>query len=133
MFHPGSANGVGEENGVRLVVEGMKKMLKGYKGATRLLVEISAGAGMVIGDSFEEVREILDGVDDERVGVCFDTAHAFASGYDLRDDAAVAKTMKAFDAAVGLDRLELSHCNDSKVGIGERKPDGNLVRYYKVT
>lgn len=121
MFHPGSASGVGEENGVKLVVEGMKKILKGYKGTTRLLVEISAGAGMVIGDSFEEVRAILDGVDDERVGVCFDTAHAFASGYDLRDAAAVTKTMADFDRVVGLDRLELSHCNDSKVGIGERK------------
>lgn len=121
MFHPGSASGVGEEHGIRLVVEGMKKILKGYKGTARLLVEISAGAGMVIGDRFEEVREILDGVDDERVGVCFDTAHAFASGYDLRDAAAVAKTMKEFDRVVGLGRLELSHCNDSKVGLGERK------------
>lgn len=121
MFHPGSANGVGEENGVKLVVEEMKKILKGYGGTTRLLVEISAGAGMVMGDSFEEVRAILDGVDDERVGVCFDTAHAFASGYDLRDAAAVARTMQDFDRVIGLDRLELSHCNDSKVGIGERK------------
>lgn len=121
MFHPGSASGVGEEKGIELVVEGMLRILDGYKGTTRFLVEISAGAGMIIGDRFEEVRAILDGVGDERVGVCFDTAHAFASGYDLRTKKDVAKTMAAFDDAVGLSRLEMSHCNDSKVALGERK------------
>jgi deoxyribonuclease-4 len=121
MFHPGSASGVGEERGLALVVQGIKKILRGYEGTTRLLIEISAGAGMVIGDRFEEVRAMLDGVDDERVGVCFDTAHAFASGYDLRDEAGVARVMKEFDRIVGLDKLELSHCNDSKVGLGERR------------
>lgn len=121
MFHPGSASGVGEEEGVKLVIEGMKKILHGYKGTTRFLVEISAGAGMVIGDTFEEVAAILDGVDDERIGVCFDTAHAFASGYDLRTPETVAATMKSFDKAIGLERLEMSHCNDSKVGLGERR------------
>lgn len=121
MFHPGSASGVGEEKGLELVIEGIKKILNKYEGSTRLLIEISAGAGMVMGDRFEEVRAMLDGVDDERVGVCFDTAHAFASGYDLRTAAAVAATMKKFDEVVGLARLELSHCNDSKVALGERK------------
>lgn len=121
MFHPGSASGVGEEAGLKLVVEGMKKILKGYNGTTRLLVEISAGAGMVIADSFEEVHAILAGVANEHVGVCFDTAHAFASGYDLRDEKAVNATMKRFDKIVGLKNLELSHCNDSKVDIGERR------------
>lgn len=121
MFHPGSASGVGEEEGVRLVIKGMKEILKRYGGSTRLLVEISAGAGMVIGDTFEEVGAIVSGVAHEKVGVCFDTAHAFASGYDLRTSAAVAKTMAAFDKHIGLKRLELSHCNDSKVGIGERR------------
>lgn len=121
MFHPGSASGVGEEMGLKLVIEGIKKILKGYKGTTRLLIEISAGAGMVMGDTFEEVAAMLAGADHEMLGVCFDTAHAFASGYDLRDEAAVTKTMKAFDKAIGLKRLELSHCNDSKVDIGEHK------------
>lgn len=121
MFHPGSASGVGEEEGLKLVIEGIKKILRGYKGTTRFLVEISAGAGMVIGDTFEEVAAILDGVEDERMGVCFDTAHAFASGYDLRTAEAVAKTMRAFDKTIGLERLEMSHCNDSKVALGERR------------
>lgn len=121
MFHPGSASGVGEEKGLELVIEGIKKILNDYGGSTRLLIEISAGAGMVMGDRFEEVRAMLDGANDDRIGVCFDTAHAFASGYDLRTAEAVAATMKKFDDVIGLDRLELSHCNDSKVALGERK------------
>lgn len=121
MFHPGSASGVGEEAGLKLVAEGLKKILRGYKGTTRLLIEISAGAGMVMGDTFEEVHAMLVGAPHEMLGVCFDTAHAFASGYDLRDAAAVDATMKKFDEVIGLDKLELSHCNDSKVDLGERR------------
>ncbi len=121
MFHPGSASGVGEEKGLALVIDGIRKILKGYEGTTRLLIEVSAGAGMVMGDRFEEVRAMIDGAEDERVGVCFDTAHAFASGYDLRTADDVAATMREFDRKIGLDLLEISHCNDSKVGLGERK------------
>ena len=121
MFHPGSASGVGEEMGVKLVIEGIKKILDGYVGSTQPLIEISAGAGMVMGDHFEEVQAILSGVDDERVGVCFDTAHAFASGYDLRTENAVSATMKLFDDVIGLEKLLISHCNDSKVDIGEKR------------
>jgi deoxyribonuclease-4 len=121
MCHVGSANGVGEEEGLRLVIDGVKRIIDGHDWKSRFLIEISAGAGMVIGDRFEEVRAILDGVGDDRVDVCFDTAHAFASGYDLRDEKAVAATMREFDHIVGLDRLMISHCNDSMVDIGERK------------
>jgi len=121
MFHPGSASGVGEEMGLKLVAEGMKEILKGYKGDTLFLIEISAGAGMVIGDAFEEVKTIMDDVAHEKVAVCFDTAHAFASGYDLRNKKSVEATMKQFDDTIGLENLIVSHCNDSKVDIGERK------------
>ncbi len=122
MFHPGSAGADGDKKeGVAAVVKGLKEVLKGYEGSCRCLVEISAGAGQVIGDTFDEVAGILDGVGRDDLGVCFDTAHAFASGYDLRDKEGVSATMKAFDKAVGLERLALSHCNDSKVDLGARK------------
>lgn len=121
MAHVGSASGVGEEEGVRLVIDGVKKIIHGHDWKSRFLIEISAGAGMVIGDTFEEIAAILEGVGDDRVGVCFDTAHAFASGYDLRTTHAVDKTMRLFDEIVGLGRLLISHCNDSKVDLGERK------------
>lgn len=121
MFHPGSAKDTGREDGLRHVSDGLKKVLDGYTGTTKLLVEISAGAGQVIGDTFEEVAEILRQVDHPELGVCFDTAHAFASGYDLRDKKAVHETFKRFDQTVGLKKLKISHCNDSKVELGARK------------
>jgi deoxyribonuclease-4 len=121
MFHPGSARDVDTATGIAMVADGMRKILDGYKGATRILVEISAGSGTVIGDTFDEVAAILKTVGDDSVGVCFDTAHAFASGYDLRDKAAVDATLATFDKEVGLERLMMSHCNDSKVELGAKK------------
>lgn len=121
MFHPGSAKDVGEKEALKLVIDGIKEVYKSYKGTTQLLIEISAGAGMVIGDTFEEVAQIIKGVGNPLLGVCFDTAHAFASGYDLRTEKAVKATFKQFDEIIGLDRLKMSHCNDSKVDLGERR------------
>ncbi len=121
MFHPGSARDVPLPAGIRMVADGINDLLADYKGTTRLLIEISAGSGNVIGDTFDEVRDILKRVKREDVGVCFDTAHAFASGYDLRDAKAVKATFDAFDKEVGLERLVMSHCNDSKVELGARK------------
>lgn len=122
MFHPGSAASVGsDEEGERLVIEGLRAILKGYKGSARLLVEISAGAGMVVGDTFEEVGRLLAGAAHDDLGVCFDTAHAFASGYDLRTKETVAAVMKQFDKRVGFDRMPVTHLNDSKVPLGAHK------------
>ncbi len=121
MFHPGSAKDLGEDEAMNVCIEGMKKVLDGYKGTTKLLIEISAGAGMVMGDKFEEVAAMLEGVDDPEMGVCFDTAHAFASGYDLRTKEAVDETFTAFDKIIGLERLKMSHCNDSKVELGMKR------------
>lgn len=118
MFHPGSAKDVGEKVAIKYVVDGIKRIYDKYDGTAELLVEISAGAGMVIGDSFEDVASILDGVGHPNLGVCFDTQHAFASGYDLRDEAAVKATFKKFDEIIGLEKLKMSHCNDSKVELG---------------
>ena len=121
MFHPGSAKDVGDEQGQQYVIDGIKEIYEKYTGTTELLIEISAGAGAVIGDTFEEVKILLDGVGEKKLGVCFDTAHAFASGYDLRTAEAVNETFSVFDKIIGLSRLKMSHCNDSKVDLGERK------------
>lgn len=121
MFHPGSAKDVGDEKALAFCTEGITNVLNGYSGSTRLLIELSAGAGSVIGDTFEEVAAILDGVGHPELGICFDTAHAFASGYDLRDEKSVRATFKKFDDTIGLSRLAMSHCNDSKVELGEKK------------
>lgn len=121
MFHPGSARETGYARAMAFCIEGIRRLLDGYEGTTKLLIEISAGTGEIIGDTFEEVAELLEGVGHPDVGVCFDTAHAFASGYDLRTREAVEETYRTFDRVIGLDRLKMSHCNDSKVDLGGRK------------
>ncbi|MEK7516074.1 MAG: deoxyribonuclease IV [Patescibacteria group bacterium] len=123
MTHLGSAKDVGKEAGVALVVSGITKILEGYNGSCQFLIEVSAGAGAVIGDRFEEIAEIVTAVEanGHAIGICFDTQHAFASGYDLRTPEALDETLAAFDRTVGLRRLKMSHCNDSKVELGARK------------
>lgn len=120
MTHLGSAREVGVK-WLPMVVAGLKKIMSGYKGSTKLLIEISAGSGEVIGDAFEEIAKILKGVSNKEIGVCFDTCHAFASGYDLRDTKAVKKTFIEFNKTVGFSRLKLIHCNDSKTPLGSHK------------
>lgn len=122
MFHPGSAKDVGQEQGEALVIEGLNKILDGYEGSCQLLIEISAGAGMVMGDTFDEIGRFLAGaIRGKEIGVCFDTQHAFASGYDLRTPEALARTLTDFDTQIGLQKLVASHVNDSKVDLGGHK------------
>ncbi|TAK05185.1 deoxyribonuclease IV [Patescibacteria group bacterium] len=121
MFHPGSAKDMGEKEAHKATIEGIKEVLKGYKGSTQLLIEISAGSGMVMGDNFEEIAMFLDKIKVKKLGVCFDTQHAFASGYDLRTKAAVDATVKKLDATIGLERVPMTHCNDSKVELNGKK------------
>lgn len=122
MFHPGSAKEVGREEGIKLVSSAIDKILDGYEGTCQLLIEISAGAGEIMGDTFEEIAAFIDGAKHGgMVGVCFDTQHAFASGYDLRTKEAVDKTFKLFDKTIGLKKLVASHCNDSKVDFETHK------------
>lgn len=120
MFHPGSFKDLGEEEGMKQAQEGLKKVLDGYKGTTQLLIEISAGAGSVIGDTFEEVAELMKPIKDHKGfgGICFDTQHAFGSGYDLRTPEAVKKTFSEFEKYIGLNYLKMMHANDSKVELG---------------
>lgn len=122
MFHPGSAKDVGEEKGVQMVIEGLNRIMDGYTGSCKLLLEISAGAGMIMGDTFEEIALFIDGAErGKEIGVCFDTQHAFASGYDLRTKETVDETFKRFDKIIGLKKLVASHCNDSKIEFNGHK------------
>ncbi len=124
MTHLGSAKELGEKEALKKVVAGIKKILEDYTGSTQFLIEMSAGAGMIIGDSFEEISLIIKNLklkNKNSVGVCFDTAHGFASGYDLRDQKAVKKTFDDFDKLIGLKRLKLMHVNDSMVELGSHR------------
>lgn len=116
MFHTGSGKDLGPEKAMKQAREGVKKVLDGYKGTTKLLLENSAGAGAVLGDTFEELAELMEPVKKHPGfgGVCYDTQHGFASGYDIRTPEAVKKTFKAFDSAIGLEFLTMFQVNDSK-------------------
>ena len=86
-----------------------------------LLIENNAGLGGCVGARFEEVRALLDAVDDPRAGVCFDTCHAFASGYDLRTVETAERTLDEWHRVVGIERLEAIHANDSQTGLGSNR------------
>ncbi len=120
MTHLGSAKEQDEKEALQAVADGLDKILKGYAGSAMLLLENSAGAGKVIGDIFEDLSFLLKKLP-KRTGICFDTCHAFASGYDLRTAGAVEKTLKQFDDTVGIERLKLIHVNDSKGEVGDHK------------
>jgi len=126
MTHLGSAKDLGEKKSFEKVVKGIKEVLKKHKGKTKFLIEIAAGAGKIIGDNFQEIANIIKEVEKKNdfknaLGVCFDTAHAFASGYDLRDKKLVKKTFDDFDKIIGLERLKLIHGNDSMVDFDSKK------------
>lgn len=122
VSHPGAHVGSGVEAGVARVAAALDEVHRrcaGYQ--VQILLETTAGQGTVLGATFEEIAGILDRVaDPARLGVCFDTCHALASGYPLATAADHADTFGTFDEVVGLDRLRLFHMNDSVKGLGSR-------------
>ncbi len=119
VFHPGSAGQASYEEAIARVIGGMRQVLEGYSGSARLIPEVCAGQGQTIGDRFEEFRDLFDGLDnDPRLGVCWDTCHLLAAGYDIASRDGLERTVEAFDRLVGLDRLLVIHANDSKNPLG---------------
>lgn len=116
-FHPGShLRLLTPQAACERVAASMNRALSQTQGVT-LVVENTAGSGGNLGSTFEELRTILDGIDDKsRAGFCIDTMHAFAAGFDLRTRDGFLKTMDHFDKTVGLTYLRGMHLNDSKVG-----------------
>ena len=123
MTHLGSFKDLGQEKGMKQAKAGLKEVLKGYKGRSEFLLEIAAGSGEIIGDTFEELAELMEPLVKLKGfgGICFDTQHAFSSGYDLQNSDAVASTFAKFDKVIGLKWLKMSHINDSKVDLGGHK------------
>ncbi len=123
MTHLGSAKELGDKAAFEQTKKGLVKVLEGYEGTTQFLLEIAAGAGAVIGDTFEELADIMAPLTKYKTfgGICFDTQHAFASGYDFRDAKTAKATLKKFDAAIGLKWLKMSHINDSKIELAGHK------------
>ncbi|MBI3793177.1 MAG: deoxyribonuclease IV [Nitrospinae bacterium] len=123
VFHPGSHLGSGEEAGLDAVAECMNKAISATKKHpdVMLVIETTAGQGTNLGYKFEHIARLIDGVKDQgRVGVCLDTCHVFAAGYDIRTEAGYKKTFAEFDRIIGLDKLVFFHVNDSKKDFGSR-------------
>jgi len=122
IFHTGSHKGAGFEKRLPSIVEHIKKVLeRADPKSARLLIENNAGLGGCVGARFEEIATMLTKIDDPRVGVCFDTCHAFASGYDERTPGDVKKTIDELDRVIGLKHVEVIHCNDSVTGLGSNR------------
>jgi deoxyribonuclease IV len=120
--HMGAHVGQGEDVGIQLLVEGAKRVLAESDPSVFLLMETTAATGSSLGGTFEQLRRVLDGLQgDARVGVCVDTCHIFAAGYDIRDAETFAETFARFDSVVGFDRLMAVHCNDSLGAFGSKK------------
>lgn len=121
VFHPGS--NADEAEGLKLVAEGMERALDASRGKAMLLVEITAGQGKSLGWRFEQVAAIREAIPRgarRRTGVCFDTCHAFAAGYDLSTAEGYETTFRDFDRVVGLENLRAFHLNDCKKPLGCR-------------
>ena len=122
VLHPGSPKDDGQEVGIARVAKGLRAVLdatKGYK--VGLALENTAGQGATLGVSFAEIAKMIQAAGgDERLGVCLDTCHAFASGYELRTPMAVRMMAEEFDQTIGLKRLWMLHLNDSKKDLGSR-------------
>jgi deoxyribonuclease-4 len=125
VLHPGAygnLGGLGADDGARAAAASLSD-LRDRTGGMRvqLLIEITAGQGSSLGCRFEQVAAILDRTrDGDALGVCFDTCHAHASGYDLSTDEGYDRTFESFDRVLGLDRLRAFHLNDSKTPAGSR-------------
>ncbi len=150
MTHLGSFKDLGEEESIKKTIEGLQKVFEGYTGSAKLLIENSAGSGSVIGSSFKQIGQILSGaksalggLKDNLAGICLDTQHSFASGYNWRDDFTGA--LKELEKHIGLANIKLIHANDSMsecgshvdrhehIGAGKIGMDGfkNLVAFAK--
>lgn len=123
VLHLGSHMGTTVELGQDRVVQACRTALDKTRGqSVRLVLENSAGVKNSVGSEFPFIRRIINEIGNrKRIGVCFDTCHAFASGYDLRNPDAVSNTIDEFDGEVGLEYLRLVHLNDSKGKIGDGK------------
>ncbi|MEA3428328.1 MAG: deoxyribonuclease IV [Thermodesulfobacteriota bacterium] len=122
VLHPGSHMGKGEKHGIDRIAESINEIFaKTPDISSRLLLETVAGQGSSIGHTFEQLASILDLVENkEKMGICLDTCHIFAAGYDIRDAKSYRKTMQLFDDIIGINHLYFMHLNDSKKALGTR-------------
>lgn len=116
VFHPGAHTTTGRKEAVKIVADSLNHAhYETRKSRVVTLIETTAGQGTTLGSSFEEIAQMISFVKDKkRVGVCIDTCHIFAAGYDIRTKDRYDKTMAEFDRAIGFEMLHAVHLNDAK-------------------
>ncbi len=121
VAHPGSFCDGHLQAGIAAIVQGLRQAARGQKlGGLRILLENTAGQGHSIGSKFEELKAILDACPDLPLGVCIDTAHTFAAGWDIRTADGLELALREIERTVGLGRVAVIHVNDSKTALGSR-------------
>ena len=121
ILHPGAHMGAGIDKGIARVAKALTRALDLVEPPVKLLLENTAGQGTSIGYRFEHIAEILEQTHNpKRLGVCLDTCHAFAAGYDIRTEKGYSKTIREFDRLIGVGKILAFHVNDSKKDIGCR-------------
>lgn len=134
MFHPGSSGGRADRSeALAEATKVMNKVLEGYTGSCRFLIENAAGSGTVIGAGFAEVGTFWKGLKNKaRAGICLDVQHAFASGYDWRTAKGLDDLLKEIDTAVGLENVLVVHANDSMVEFNARRDRHQHIKDGKI-
>jgi deoxyribonuclease IV len=121
VAHPGNGRESDTTTSIKSIAQGLKHATRNLKlGDLMILLENTAGQGTSVGSRFEELKGILDACPDLPLGICIDTAHTFAAGWDLRTAAGLESTLQAIDRTVGIDRVLVVHVNDSKTHFGSR-------------
>lgn len=121
VLHPGSRQDASAESAIVSIAQGLQQAARGLKlGELRILLENTAGQGSSVGSRFEELKSIADACTALPLGVCLDTAHLFAAGWDLRTPGGLDSALSHMEATIGLSRIAVVHVNDSKVPLGAR-------------
>ncbi|MGD0955629.1 MAG: deoxyribonuclease IV [Candidatus Acidiferrales bacterium] len=121
VAHPGSRQGSASDSALAAIAQGIKQAARGLKlGELQILLENTAGQGSSLGSRFEELKAILDACPELPLGVCVDTAHLFAAGWDIRTAEGLETALRDIDRTVGLERIGVLHVNDSKTPLGSR-------------
>lgn len=121
VLHPGNHKGLGIEEGIKRIAENIDSVLEKDDSDVEILLETTAGQGSSVGHKFEHIRDII-GLSKypDRFGVCLDTCHIFAAGYDISTNEGYTRTIDEFGNIIGFEKLKLFHFNDSKKGCGSR-------------
>ncbi len=132
VTHLGAHKGSGVDAGIARIITALNSVLASDSVRryphVHVLLEDTAGAGTTMGTTFSELGAIINGLSDaSRIGICFDTCHAFTAGYELRTPDGLAETLEEFDHEIGIDRLCLIHLNDSKFPLGARRDRHNHI------